>query len=113
MKLLLDEDLPKRLKHDLPGHETFTVRDMGWNGLGNGVLLGKMKEHGFHGLLTFDKNIRFQQNFEKYDLPVFVLDAQDNTYDTLRPLMASVLEALSSTVAFGPIHITGLAKDSK
>jgi hypothetical protein len=112
MKLLLDENLPKRLKHELPGHEAFTVRDMGWNGLGNGVLLGKMKEHGFHALLTFDKNIRFQQYFEKYDLPDFVLDAQDNTYDTLRPLMTHVLEALSTSGTTGPIHITGAATDS-
>jgi uncharacterized protein (DUF433 family) len=30
MKLLLDENLPKRLKALLAPHEAFTVRDMGW-----------------------------------------------------------------------------------
>ena len=27
MRLLLDENLPKRLKEDFPGQEVFTVRD--------------------------------------------------------------------------------------
>jgi hypothetical protein len=30
MKLLLDENLPKRLKIDFPLHTTFTVFEMGW-----------------------------------------------------------------------------------
>jgi hypothetical protein len=30
MKLLLDENLPKRLKIDFPLHATFTVFEMGW-----------------------------------------------------------------------------------
>ena len=30
MKLLLDENLPRKLKRDLPNHEVFTVREMGW-----------------------------------------------------------------------------------
>jgi len=35
MKLLLDENLPRKLKRDLPGHEVFTVREMDWDGLEN------------------------------------------------------------------------------
>jgi predicted nuclease of predicted toxin-antitoxin system len=33
MKLLLDENLPKRLKLDFTEHEIYTVRDKGWNGI--------------------------------------------------------------------------------
>ncbi len=32
MRLLLDENLPKRLKLDFPEHEVFTVHDKGWHG---------------------------------------------------------------------------------
>ena len=32
MKLLLDENLPKRLKLDFPEQEIYTVKDKGWNG---------------------------------------------------------------------------------
>lgn len=63
MRLLLNENLPKRLKTDFSEHEIFTVRDKGWNGLKNGELLQRMMENGFHALLTFDKNLQHQQNF--------------------------------------------------
>ena len=33
MRLLLDENLPKRLKLDFPDHEIFTVHDMDWKGI--------------------------------------------------------------------------------
>lgn len=31
MKLLIDENLPKRLKLDFPEHKIYTVNDKGWN----------------------------------------------------------------------------------
>jgi predicted nuclease of predicted toxin-antitoxin system len=104
MKLLLDENLPKRLKQDLLPHESSTVRDMGWSGKGNGELLRLMKMHGFDAMLSFDKDMEYQQNFVKYDLPVFVLDAHDNTYITLAPLMHRVLELLREPQV-GPIVV--------
>jgi predicted nuclease of predicted toxin-antitoxin system len=72
MKLLLDENLPKRLKSDFPNHQIFTVRDMGWNGKKNGELMKLLIENNFDALITFDKNLQFQQNFEKYQLPVIL-----------------------------------------
>jgi predicted nuclease of predicted toxin-antitoxin system len=66
MKLLLDENLPKRLKSDFPEHETYTVRDKGGNGKKNGVLLQLMISENFEALLTFDKNMKYQQNFKKF-----------------------------------------------
>ena len=61
MKLLLDENLPKRLKQDLSIHEVFTVREMNWNGISNGLLLDLLIKNGFDTLLTFDKNLQHQQ----------------------------------------------------
>jgi predicted nuclease of predicted toxin-antitoxin system len=68
MRLLLDENLPKRLKADFPGHEIFTVRDKGWNGIKNGELLQLMLAGNFNLLMTFDKNLQYQQNFLKYSI---------------------------------------------
>lgn len=39
MKLLLDECAPKRLRNDFPGHEIWTVEEVGLKGLKNGDLL--------------------------------------------------------------------------
>ncbi|RYZ90665.1 MAG: hypothetical protein EOP06_07660 [Proteobacteria bacterium] len=80
MQLLLDENLPKRLKLDFPVHEVSTVRDQGSNGLKNGVLLKALTEAGFDALLTFDKNLQYQQNFKGYTVAVIVLQAWINTY---------------------------------
>ena len=70
MKLLLDENLPKRLKTDFPTHEIYTVADKAWNGMRNGELLQLMIEDHFDALLTFDKNLQHQQNFRKYPISV-------------------------------------------
>lgn len=90
MKLLLDENLPKKLKLDFPEHEIYTVGDKGWNGIKNGELLKLLVKEGFDALLTFDKNLQYQQNFKKYTITVFVLTATINTYIELSKLTPKV-----------------------
>ena len=107
MKLLLDENLPKKLITDFPHHEVFTVRDMGWNGIKNGPLLQLMIENGFNALMTFDKNLQHQQNFKKYTITVFVLSAINNTYIELAKLTPKIHWHLNAEILpVGPIIIT-------
>lgn len=106
MRLLLGENLPKRLKADFPAHETYTVLDKGWNGIKNGELLRLMVENHFDALLTFDKNLQHQQNFEKYSVTVFILSAINNTYPELTKLSPNILQYLNSeSLPLGPIII--------
>ncbi len=95
MKLLLDENLPEKLKLHFPLHEVFTVRDLTWNGIKNGALLALMLQNGFEALLSFDQNIPHQQNFTTYPITVFVFIAPANTYPVLEPLCTKVNEFLS------------------
>ena len=95
MKLLLDENLPKRLKLDFPEHEIYTVRDRNWNGIKNGELLNLLLDNNFDALLTFDKNLQHQQNFKRYILTVFVLSAHINSYEELTKLTPMVKEYLN------------------
>ena len=107
MRLLLDENLPKRLKLDFPDHEIYTVRDKGWNGIKNGKLLSLILENGFDALFTFDKNLSYQQNFSKYTITVFVLNAPINSYIELTKLSSQVHEYLNSPpLIHGPIIIS-------
>ena len=106
MKLLLDENLPKRLKLDFTKHEIYTVRDKGWNGIKNGQLLKLLIENQFDALFTFDKNLSYQQNFSKYTITVFVLNASINSYSELSKLSAKVHSYLENPpLPIGPIVI--------
>lgn len=95
MKLLLDENLPGRFKNDFPEHDISTVLEQGWNGISNGELLKLMLENNFEALITFDKNLQHQQNFEKYPVRVIVLTAPSNQYKHLHPLAEKIKEQLT------------------
>ena len=72
MKILLDENLPRKLKARFgPEFEVKTVRDMGWLGKKNGELLGLLVLNGFDVFVTIDKNLRHQQNLAKFLVAVF------------------------------------------
>lgn len=108
MRLLLDENLPKRLKIDFPEHEIFTIRDKKWNGISNGKLLKLLMDNSFDALLTYDKNLHYQQNFSKYSITVFVLTARINQYAELTKLTPKIKEYLNSAqMPFGAIIISG------
>jgi predicted nuclease of predicted toxin-antitoxin system len=105
VKILLDENLPKRLKRELSMFDVATVREMGWQGRDNGELIRAAMQNGFSALLTFDKNLQYQQNFGRYPITVVLLSARDNQFNTLRPLMPAVIEKLNAGVAPGVIQI--------
>ncbi len=105
MKLLLNENLPKRLKRDFAEYEVLTVRDKGWNSKKNGELLELMLAENFNALLTFDQNLEHQQNFEKYPITVFVFIAENNTYQILNELVPNIKAELKKPLPKGVIKI--------
>jgi predicted nuclease of predicted toxin-antitoxin system len=96
MKLLLDENLPVKLKFRFTenGINAFTVRDMNWLGKGNGDLLKSMLDHDFNCFITIDNNLSFQNNFINYPISVIVLIANDNTYKTIMELFTKILDCI-------------------
>ena len=74
-KVLLDENLPAKLKYRLQDIcEIYTVNDKGWNALENGDLIAVMQEDGFDYLLTSDKNLQHQQNLARYTMRFIILN---------------------------------------
>lgn len=96
MKLLLDENLPIKLKYRFAekGINTFKVRDMKWLGRKNGDLIKAMLENDFSFFLTVDNNLSFQNNFKDYPMAVIVLITQNNTYDTIMESFEQIIESL-------------------
>lgn len=106
MKLLLDENLPKRLKNDFSGYQVATVREMKWNGVKDAELISLLKKNDFAALLTFDKNIRYQQNFKKSSVAVLILMARNNSYEELTKLSPLIRRVLSGRkLRSGPVAI--------
>jgi hypothetical protein len=73
VKVLLDEDLPHKLRTAILNHDVSTVAYPGWDGLQNGELLKATDDAGFDVFLTADKKMSKQQNLEKRNLAIVVL----------------------------------------
>lgn len=99
MKLLLDENLPRKLKYRFPtSFNVATVPEMKWGGIKNGDLLKKMNAEGLKVLISIDKNFSHQQNFLAFSVCLIVLNAKDNRYKTLLKFMPKILAVLSDSI---------------
>lgn len=94
MKLLLDENLPIKLKYRFIDHgfDSYTVKDMAWLGKKNGELLNLMPEQKFTTFITIEKNLSFQNNFKSYPIQVLVIIARDNTYPTIMDIFDNIVK---------------------
>jgi len=95
MKILLDENLPRKLKTDFgEGFEVKTVQEMNWLGKKNGELLGLIAFNGFDFFVTIDKNLRHQQNLDKFNITIFLLLAVNNRRETLQKLVEKIKDKI-------------------
>jgi len=58
VRILIDESLPRYIGRMLKGYAVFTVQEIGWGGLKNGLLLARM-DGQFDVFLTGDKNLQY------------------------------------------------------
>ena len=100
MKLLLDENLPVKLKYRLleRGLEVFTISDKKWNSKQNGELLELMINEGFTHFLIFDSHLSFQQNLVKYPIPVIAIIAPFNNYAIIMEMIEEIVIVVKSAV---------------
>jgi predicted nuclease of predicted toxin-antitoxin system len=106
MKLLLDECVPQRLKHDFPEHNVSTVAELGLCGVKNGELLRAAAED-FDVLITVDRGMPLQQNLAKFDLALIILIAKPCRYPQLKSLVPRVLSALDQIESGDVVEIPG------
>ena len=97
MKVLLDENLPHRLRNALGSHEAFTVSYMGWAGLKNGELLNVAEEAGFEVFVTGDQTLSYEQNMTGRRIAVLVLSTIDR--DILKSNAFLIVAALDNVTS--------------
>ena len=95
MRVLLDECLPRKLKHDIRADFVRTVPEMGWASIENGALLN-LAQAAFDVFISRDRNLEYQQNLQLFDLAVIVLVAPSNDIDDLRPLIKATNEIIAN-----------------
>ncbi len=98
MKLLLDENVPRRLARHLrpPTFAVHTVPGVGWTGIRNGTLIARAARHGYHALITFDRNIAHQQNLDLLPLPVVLIATIHNGIKHIEPHVPELIQLLTS-----------------
>ncbi|NJN50335.1 MAG: DUF5615 family PIN-like protein [Polaribacter sp.] len=95
MKLLLDENLPKKIKYRFSEQfEVITVPELGLSGVKNGDLLKEMQSRGFTILVTLDKNFSHQQNLEKYQISLLAIYTKHIRYVDLLPFVKKIEDVI-------------------
>lgn len=96
MRILLDECLDLRLRHEFPDHECITVQYLGIKGIGDGPLLDLIGDQ-FDVLITTDANMPFQQNLKRYKgLSAVLITEGDGSIVTVMPLLDLIRAALET-----------------
>ncbi len=94
MRVLLDENLPHKLRTSLAGHDVMTAAYMGWNGIANGRLLSIAERNGIDVLVTGDNNIAYQQNMAGRAISVVTLSA--TKWMILRTKLPAIQDAIQN-----------------
>ena len=94
MKVLLDEDLPVRLRFYFQTAEVETVEYRGWKGLRNGSLLRAAQEH-FDVLVTMDNNLPEQQPLSQFNIAAAILRAPSKRLQYLAPLIPKLEQLIA------------------
>jgi len=98
MRVLLDENRPRRLKNYLSQDiKARTVADCGWSAKKNGELL-RLAEKEFDVFLTMDSGIEFQQNLMGIDIAIILLQASSNRLVDLLPLVPNLEDSIQSAI---------------
>ena len=97
MKVLHDECMDHRHRHEMPGHDVKTVEQMGWASTKNGKLLRLAADAGFGAFVTVDQGISYQNDIASIEIAVFVLKAESNSRTMLKPLFPQLLAIIDTT----------------
>jgi predicted nuclease of predicted toxin-antitoxin system len=94
VKVLLDHNVPKRMRIALSNHSVLTAKEMGWAELENGDLLSAAEGEGFELMVTCDQNLSYQQNLSKRRISLVVLNT--NNWNVLQRNLRTVIEAVGA-----------------
>lgn len=105
LRVLLDENLPRQLARELPGHLVSTVSAEGWKGVLNGALLRRAEDAGFQVFVTADRSLEYQQTLSGRAFAVVVIFPYRLKMQHLLPLVPSLRSAVDNAVPGEVLHV--------
>jgi len=97
-RVLLDENLPRKLRRELAAFTVRTVQEEGWTSFRNGELLSRA-QNSFEVLLTADRRLEFQQNISRFDIGVVVIVTMNLRFRTILTAIEKIRSALEESRA--------------
>lgn len=94
-RVLFDENMPRKLRRELPQFIVRTVQEEGWAGFENGNLL-RRASGSFDVLLTADQRLRYQQNVARFEIGVVIIETVDTTLGNLRRFLPEIHAAIEN-----------------
>lgn len=92
-KVLFDENMPRKLRRDLPEFAIRTAQEQGWASFKNGQLIA-LAAREFEVFVTIDQRLRYQQNVEKLPIGIVVIDTRDTRFPSIRAHVEELREAI-------------------
>lgn len=107
MRVLLDENVPRKLKRMFSsGYHVATVQERGWSGVLNGELL-RHADAEFDAFVTLDRGIAYQQDRTGLSIRIAIVRALSNKLSDLTPLVPSIQSALERLAPGALTHVAG------
>jgi hypothetical protein len=75
VRILFDQNVPRKLRRHLRGHYVITAGEGGWAASTNGDLLRLTEDAGFDLLISSDQNIAYQQNLAGRRIALIILNS--------------------------------------
>jgi len=98
-RILIDEcinpRLASRLRAVLPVDAVETVRDLGWTGQRDHILIPKIQDR-FDIFLTIDKGFEFEHNLEQLSFGIIILEAANNQMPSYERLLEGLLSQIQA-----------------
>ena len=113
MRVLLDENVPHKLRACLPQHDVATVAYLGWGGLTNGELLSAAENAGFDVFVTGDRALEHQQNVKGLRIAIVSLSAHN--WPIIKHRVVEITSAIdkASAGSFTRVECGGFARQRK
>ena len=103
-RVLLDENLPHKLRTLLTECDVFTVAYMQWIGIRNGDLLAAAEDERFDVLVTSDQGFPHQQNIGGRNLAVLLVPAPD--WNVVKDHVPRINEAIETCLPGTFAHVS-------